>query len=485
MATMNTKIGVPGVSTSALEAIQDDNTRTVLQQIVDGWNVRNGASGSGDCRFITKGEMFGEVGQIIASAIPPGWGVNPSGGVSGVLGYVSGLLDAIQDEIRNLELWRKLGERISLIEIPNIFKRIDYVEIALDHEVTQRKTDTSASLQVIDRMGVRVGNNESGLTQEKLFRANSDSALAQAINTIWAVVGSNSGLVQDGQTVTVNEYGVIAERWNQVQAALKDPVTGQYVSTTAVREESKAEIDRVKGRMTAEHTVKVDINGYVSGYGLMATQDMATGATTSAFGVRADTFFVGNVTQAGRQDIAPFVVKSYAQTINGVLRPPGVYITDAVIGNGAIGTAQIGIAAVDVLQIAGGSVTTNRTSGLIQSSTAVSPGAYSPTLAAVSISLAASNSGAMVSATLNLMGNGGDSTVVIELLRNGNVFSWRAVSVINGYQFTFTIQDFDDLYGQQGTYSYALRCYNPTVGPGSNVGFQALYPVITVAGAQR
>ena len=49
--------GVPGIPLQALNAIPDENTRLVLQSIVDGWHVRNGSSGKGDNRFVTDGSM--------------------------------------------------------------------------------------------------------------------------------------------------------------------------------------------------------------------------------------------------------------------------------------------------------------------------------------------------------------------------------------------------------------------------------------------
>lgn len=45
--------GIPGIPLGALDAITDENTRQVLQTVVDGLNVRNGFSGTRDNRFIT------------------------------------------------------------------------------------------------------------------------------------------------------------------------------------------------------------------------------------------------------------------------------------------------------------------------------------------------------------------------------------------------------------------------------------------------
>ena len=42
-----------------MDAVQDENARIVLQAIVDGLNVRNGATGAGAMAIVTRGELAG------------------------------------------------------------------------------------------------------------------------------------------------------------------------------------------------------------------------------------------------------------------------------------------------------------------------------------------------------------------------------------------------------------------------------------------
>ncbi len=49
--------GIPGINTAALNAIQDENARLVIQSLVDGLNVRNGVAGKGGAAFVTRDDL--------------------------------------------------------------------------------------------------------------------------------------------------------------------------------------------------------------------------------------------------------------------------------------------------------------------------------------------------------------------------------------------------------------------------------------------
>lgn len=112
------------------------------------------------------------------------------------------------------------------------------------------------------------------------------------------------------------------------------------LSTTVDQNTSKLvvqgnSIDGIK----AEYFIKTDVNGLVAGYGLVNS------GTTSAFGVNADYFYVGNGTTAtgGKK---PFMVLTSAQTIGGVTYPAGTWIDVALIANATIGSAHIANASI-------------------------------------------------------------------------------------------------------------------------------------------
>lgn len=104
------------------------------------------------------------------------------------------------------------------------------------------------------------------------------------------------------------------------------------------------------GTLFAQYTVKLDVNGYVSGYGLASTSTGA--APTSSFIIRADSFAIASPSGPGILPIVPFIVQTTPTTINGVSVPVGVYIDTAYILNGSITNAKIGNAVIDDAKVA-------------------------------------------------------------------------------------------------------------------------------------
>lgn len=115
------------------------------------------------------------------------------------------------------------------------------------------------------------------------------------------------------------------------------------LSTTVDQNTSKLvvqgnSIDGIK----AEYFVKTDVNGLIAGYGLVNS------GSTSAFGVNADTFYIGAPSNGKK----PFIQRNEWSQINGVWVPPGTYIDTAYIGNATIGTSHINDLAVTNAKIA-------------------------------------------------------------------------------------------------------------------------------------
>ena len=94
--------------------------------------------------------------------------------------------------------------------------------------------------------------------------------------------------------------------------------------------------------LEAQYTVKIDNNGYVTGFGLAST--LVNSTPFSEFIVRADRFAISSV---GQVEVVPFVVTTSTTTLNGETVPAGVYIDQAYIKNGAISEAKIGTLSAD------------------------------------------------------------------------------------------------------------------------------------------
>jgi hypothetical protein len=192
------------------------------------------------------------------------------------------------------------------------------------------------------------------ITNEATVRANQDNVLANAINTVWTAIGDGAALVQSGANGVSNRAGAVANQWNQVQATVKDPNTGQYIQSVAVRQEAQAASNRA-GELEGKYTIKVDVNGYVSGFGLASTANNST--PFSEFIVRADRFAIGSPSGPGIAPAVPFIVQTTPTTLNGRTVNPGVYIDELYLRNGHIVNADIGLAQIDTLVIAGNAVT--------------------------------------------------------------------------------------------------------------------------------
>ncbi len=266
---------------------------------------------------------------------------SPAGGTNGLVATtgqdVSLLLDLLSGQITESQLYRGLGERINLIEV-----------------------------------------NQTAITNEAVVRQTATEALAAQISTVSAALDGNAAAIQSEAVARADADGASAQAIEQVHARLD---TGDYA---AVRLESAASASRIAG-LQAQYTVKIDLAGHVSGFGL-SSEAPVDEQPTSRFGVRANQFFVAPPAYAGptapTQNLyagyvwtdtsvtpsvtryytgstwtttppaLPFVVQATPTTINGVNVPAGVYIADAYIANGTITNAKIGNAAIDDAKVA-------------------------------------------------------------------------------------------------------------------------------------
>ena len=123
---------------------------------------------------------------------------------------------------------------------------------------------------------------------------------------------------------------------------LPKDVNEKVNTNTATLQITNQTIDGVK----AVSTVTVDNNGVMSGYGLIS--QLVNGQVTSAFGVNADTFYIGSPNNNKK----PFIHRNDWSQIDGVWVPPGTYIDTTLIANATIGNAKIADLAVTNAKIA-------------------------------------------------------------------------------------------------------------------------------------
>jgi hypothetical protein len=341
-----------------MDAVQDENARIVLQAIVDGLNVRNGATGAGDMAFVTRGELAGS-----QSALSMGLSRQIDDYTTQVRkitpGMISQVINDLQAQIMESKLFKDLGERVNLIDKPGgIFDRLEAAELVLVQETNQRIEGDTALSARLDVMGTRVGTAEAAISTETTQRVNADNAIQQTISTQYAAVNNNLSLLQSSQTTTANNVAALTTTMQQVQAQVG-------ANAVAIQQETQARA-AADGTLYAQWTLRVDVAGRVSGFGL------ASDANVSDFIVRADRFSIASPSATdGITPKIPFIVATTDQVINGRIAPAGVYLEEAFIKNGTITNAMIGVAEIDTLTIRGSAVTVpvvSRQSGIIQGS---------------------------------------------------------------------------------------------------------------------
>lgn len=210
------------------------------------------------------------------------------------------------------------------------------------------------------------------------------NAAAVATRTTALETSVNSGTTGLATKASITQVATAKSEAIAAAASVTDTISARLNSGdfAAVQVQSAASASSVTG-LLAQYTVKLDVAGLVSGYGLASTASNA--APTSAFGVRANQFFVAppavaqstaptvnlydgfcwldtsvtpNVTRyrsgstwTTTSPSLPFVIQATPTTINGVSVPAGMYANDAYIKNGTITNAKIGDAQIDDAKI--------------------------------------------------------------------------------------------------------------------------------------
>lgn len=439
---MSTLKGVPGVPMAALNAVADENARRVLQALVDGFNVRNGASGSGDAAFVTRAELSestsrGVMRQALNDAAYRA-AVDALDRRQATLGLSAGqmaqLLAQVDAQVVTSSVFTELGQRIDAIDLSvlqeqqerisavsavasdllaevnarvnlgttlggqittlqnttntqataltNLTTRVSGAEGSISTLQTTTGTLTSSLSALTTRVGTaessitslqtasgtqatnltnlttRVGTAEtaittlqtttsttasnltalsttvagvsSRLTTEETTRANADNAITSQINTLSASVGESLAAINLTQTATTNNVAALTQTVTTMSATVGS-------NTAAIEQEAQTRA-AADGTLFAQWTLRVDVNGRVSGFGLASDED-----GVSDFAVRADRFAIAAPNDSTMPLRVPFTVLT---TEDAFGNQPGVYMDMAMVRKASITDAYIG----DVIQ---------------------------------------------------------------------------------------------------------------------------------------
>jgi hypothetical protein len=178
-------------------------------------------------------------------------------------------------------------------------------------------------------------------------RAAIDGAISASATTLTAAFGvGDAATLASAQAYTYSRAtidGAIASSASTLTASYTSAIS----AAVATEESARATAD---GLLQGQWTVKIDLNGYVSGFGLASTAGTAT--PFSSFIIRADNFAVASPSGPGITPIVPFIVNTTSTTENGVTIPPGVWMDGAYIRNLTAAIARLGNAWIDNAKIA-------------------------------------------------------------------------------------------------------------------------------------
>ena len=256
-----------------------------------------------------------------------------------------------------------------------------YLSGQLQEIENSMKTVGEGSLQVVDTPPARplkgmlryavtpwdpLGNGFQGLVVYSggaWLRASDPENVQATLET--SIAAATSAVTSLTSTVTTQGNTITA------QASNITSLTSTVGSNTTNVTTNASSINGIQGK----HTVKIDNNGHVSGYGLISTAN--NGTPTATFSVAADAFKIGSPSSAST--VTPFSVYTGSRTVDGVTVPAGTYIENAFITaaniktlnadsitTGTINAGNINVSNLNATNVTQGTLSATRLPGLSQ-----------------------------------------------------------------------------------------------------------------------
>ena len=182
----------------------------------------------------------------------------------------------------------------------------------------------------------------TNITSGNIALSNRSAALESTVNNGTTGVVATASALETVKTLVNDGTNGVTATASKV-STLQSQVAGTTASglRSAIETEASTRASET-GDLYAQYTVKLDVGGYVSGYGL------ASSGTSSEFIIRADRFALAPPAGSGLStNIFPFVIQATPTTINGVAIPAGVYMDAAYIINLSAMWARFGTLIAD------------------------------------------------------------------------------------------------------------------------------------------
>jgi hypothetical protein len=258
----------------------------------------------------------------------------------------SAISQATLDLVTSTNLNNTLGNYATTATLSNDY----YTKTATDSAISVATTGLVSETALNNTLGSYTST--ATLTNDYYTKTATDSAISNATLYLVSETGLNSALGNYATTATLSsdyytKTATDSAITNATTTFVSSSTLDNYTTTAALQANyfTKSSGENLEGR----YTVKVDLNGYVSGFGLASTAN--TAGATSTFAVRADSFYIASPSGPGITPTMPFIVRTAETEIGGQTVPAGVYITDGYIQNGTITNAKIADLAVDSAKI--------------------------------------------------------------------------------------------------------------------------------------
>ena len=284
---------------------------------------------------------------------------NVTTGVAATAGAVSTLQSTVNNGLTGvLANSTRTDTLFSKIDSPTVSNNSTYATLTNSYSTTATMNSAIASSASIISARLNSGGDVYGSIVSAQSTASAKSAnfvqpgapTATKIGDLWIDTGNANLLKQwnGAAWVTADDQriGATASSVTTLSSQVNDAATGLPATYSAVQTEATTRASQT-GDLFAQYTVKLDVNGKVSGFGLASTGPTGIG---SSFEVRADKFAIAAPSGAAAGYV-PFEVLTTPTLVGGVTVPAGVYAKSAYILDGQITNAKIANLAVDDAKI--------------------------------------------------------------------------------------------------------------------------------------
>lgn len=254
--------------------------------------------------------------------------------------------------IRNESMTRADKDSALATQLDALAAAVNNNTAAILSEATVRSdADKAEALQRSQQLASYDEAIKSYVQNYSYSKATSDYTINQVYSTLRSEYNSAANSAYSSALSYIQNYSYSKAEANSAIAGQVNQITARLDNVGGVTMEQKFNVQAsVNSGLYAQYTLKIDNNGYISGFGFASTA--VNGTPVSEFIINADSFAV--VTPGGSEH--PFTVGK----VNGITR---TIIKDALIGDATITSSKIGDLQVNSAKIANLTVGENKITG--------------------------------------------------------------------------------------------------------------------------